>query len=112
MAGLELAGDEASAVLGAVAEGSGAALVSLGFALLRTGSTVDTHLPPDVVGCGTAVLPDAVVRTWVACPLLEATAAILGLRPPLACVPFPSVPALPRGEPPPPFSESLAWRIA
>jgi hypothetical protein len=96
-------------VLGAVA--AGAVLVSVGFAPLRTGSTVDTHLAPDVVGCGTAVLPDAVVRTWLACPLLEATAAVVGL-PLLACVPFPSVPALPRGGPPPPLSESLAWRIA
>jgi hypothetical protein len=111
VAGLELDADEASAVLGAAAEASGAALVSLGFALLRTGNTVDTHLPLVVAGCGSAVLPDAVVRTWVACALLEATAAIVGL-PLLACVPFPSVPALPRGGPPPPLSESLAWRIA
>lgn len=101
-------------MLGAAAEVSGAAVVSLGFALLRTGSTVDTHLALAVVGCvgcGTAVLPDAVVRTCVACPLLEATAAVVGL-PLLACVPFPSVPALPRGGLPPPLSESLAWRIA
>jgi hypothetical protein len=111
VAGLELGADEASAVLGTVTEASGPVLVSVGFAPLRTGSTVDTHLAPDVVGCGTAVLPDAVVRTWLACPLLEATAAVVGL-PLLACVPFPSVPALPRGGPPPPLSESLAWRIA
>jgi len=110
VAALELgAGDEADAVPGAAAEVSGAALVLVGFAPLRTGNTVETHLALDVVGCGTPVLPDAVVRTWLACSLPEATAATVGLPLLLACVPFPSVPALPRGEPPPPpLSESLA----
>jgi hypothetical protein len=90
-----------------------AALVSLGFALVTTGSTVDTHLPLEV-GCGAAVFPDAVVRAWLVCPAPDATVAVDGVRvPPVAAgVPLPSVPALARGEPPPPLSEEPAWRIA
>ena len=110
MAELELSGEETTLVPVAVPEASGAALVLLGFAPVRTGSAVDTHLALEV-GRAAAVFPDAVVRAWLACPLLEATVAVVGLAL-LACVPFPSVPALPRGGPPPPLSESLAWRIA
>jgi hypothetical protein len=107
---LELSGEETTLVPVAVPEASGTTLVLLGFAPVRTGSAEDTHLALEI-GCAAEVFPDAVVRAWLACPLPEATVAGVGL-PLLACVPFPSVPALPRGRPPPPLSESLAWRIA
>ena len=91
---------------------SAATVVRLGFAADRTGSAVDTHLALEV-GCGAAVRPDAVVRAWPACPLPDATAAVVGVLLPLAaCVPLPSVPALARGGPPPPLSDEPAWRIA
>jgi hypothetical protein len=110
VAELEPSEDEATSVAGPVADASGATLVLDGFAPLRTGSAVESHLALEV-GCGAAVFPDAVVRAWLDCPPPEATVAAVGLAP-LVCVPFPSVPALPRGEPPRPLSESLAWRIA
>jgi hypothetical protein len=73
---------------------------------------VDTH-PALEVGCDAAVRPDAVVRAWLDCPLLDATVAVVGVLLPLAaCAPLPSVPALARGGWPPPLSEEPAWRIA
>jgi hypothetical protein len=95
-----------------VAAASAATVAWLGFAADRTGSAVDTH-PALEVGCGAAARPDAVVRAWLDCPPLDATAAVVGVLLPLAaCVPLPSVPALARGGPPPPLSEEPAWRIA
>ncbi|MDX6418901.1 MAG: hypothetical protein QOG28_3521 [Trebonia sp.] len=99
-------------MVGAVPEASDVTPVWLGFAPATTGSAVDTQLALEV-GFGTAVFPDAEVCAWPGCPLSDAVPPTVGvLPPPPACVPLPSVRALPRGGPPPPLSDELAWRIA
>lgn len=106
VAALEAAG-EGTAVAGVVPEAFAVTLVWVGFAPASAVGLLDGH-PLLAVAC--AVLcdfPDAMVPIRPPGEADEPPAAGVAL-PPLAWAPLPSVPALPRGVPPPPLSEELA----
>jgi hypothetical protein len=77
------------------------------------GSGVGAHPAADAecgpVACDCPVM--VAVLPWPPGPVVGVAPSATGVPPP-AWVPLPSVPALPRGWPLPPFSEVLAWRIA
>ena len=103
----------AGAALAVLAEASGVAPVGLGFAPASDGSALDTQRAL-AAGLGVAVCEfvATVVPVWPTGPLPDEATPTVGVAPPLACVPLPSVPAPPFGDPPPPLSEELAWLIA
>ena len=102
------------AVAGAVlAEASGVALAWLGFAPVSDGSALGPQRPL-AAGRGVAVCEFVATAApaWPTGPLPDEATPTVGVAPPFACVPLPSVPAPPFGGPPPPLSEELAWLIA